>query len=348
MMLTRKLVLIMAAVLSLTGGAFAAKETDECIYRGVVFAMKEDFSSAYSEFRRACRLNRFDPEADLYLQITEDARQGVIPPATAVSIFKGVNYLHKKYLNPALEEMNAAVEANPEYIKGYLLRCNIFMERKDYRSAGADGEKMVAMDLSFAPGYNCRGKVNLETGMYEPAVRDFGTAIELDEDYSEAYDNRGNAYVKLGVFDAALADFNEALRIDPFYVRAYNDRGNVFLRLKQYAKAVADYSRAIELDAACAGAYNNRGVVFRRQEKYMDALNDFNMALRIDPGFTAAYFNKALVFDKLFKGREAAAAYSDFIAKAAKDAGQEQNIAYARRRLSFWRGQEIGKDIVSE
>ncbi|NLE91068.1 MAG: tetratricopeptide repeat protein [Elusimicrobia bacterium] len=347
-MLTKVFGFILGAVLLSSGAAFAAGERGEFIYRGVVYAMKADFSSASAEFRQAYQLNRFDPEADFYLQIIEDIRQGLVPSSTAVNIFKGVDYFRKKYHNPALEELDFAIEASPGYIKAYLIRCNIFLDKADYRSAGADGEKMVGMDSSYAPGYNARGRVHLETGMYEKALRDFGSAIELDEDYSEAYDNRGNAYFRLGTFDSALADFNESLRIDPFYVQAYNDRGNVFLRLKQYAKAIADYSRAIELDPACVKAYNNRGVVFRRQEKYMDALNDFNMALKIDPGFFAAYFNKALVFDKLFKGREAAAAYSDFLARAGKDVQQEQNIAYAKRRLAFWRGQETGKDIVSE
>jgi len=340
---------VLWSILLLSGGTFAAaKETDEFIYRGMVSAMKEDFSSAYLEFRQAYNLNRFDPEADLYLQIIEDVKQGLLPAGTAVMIFKGVDYLHKEYWNPALEELNAAIQANPEYTKAYLIRCNIFLSERDYKSAIADGEKMVAMDSSFAPGYNCRGRVNFETGMYEQAVRDFSTAIELDDNYSEAYDNRGNARIKLGVFDSALSDFNEALRIDRSYVQAYNDRGNVFLHLKQYAKAIADYSRAIELDAECAKAYNNRGVVYRRQEKYLEALNDFNMALKIDQDFTAAYFNKGLVFDKLFRGREAAAAYSDFLGRAGKDGEQEQNIVYARQRLVFWRGQETGKDIVSK
>ena len=69
-------------------------------------------------------------------------------------------FLHLNQLDDALEDCNASILANPDYIKAYLRRSKIFEEKEMYDEALQDIESILKIDKTVKPAID--GKLRLE------------------------------------------------------------------------------------------------------------------------------------------------------------------------------------------
>ena len=160
--------------------------------------------------------------------------------------------------DPALNELNAKLQQNP----------------------------------NDAAAFYSRGIVFAKNGDYTRAVSDFDQAIRLDPNDAAAFNNRCWSRAASGVLDPALRDCNEALRLRPDFADALDSRGLVFLKLNLNSLAVADYDAALKLKPHQASSLYGRGVGRRRLGKITEANSDIAEAKAIKPGIAdefAAY-----------------------------------------------------------
>ena len=127
-------------------------------------------------------------------------------------------------LEVAIEELNAAIAADPNNELFYLYRstCNGRLSRP--KSAIADLNTVLEIDPEFAVGYRNRAGLKFQTGDYAGAEADYSKLIELKPDDGHAFYNRAAARSQLDN-PHACKDFERAIELglitneDMLYVR---------------------------------------------------------------------------------------------------------------------------------
>ena len=153
-------------------------------------------------------------------------------------------------------------------------------------------ESAIQANPEFAEAYCSRGNAQYQLMRYAEAVASFDEAIRLNPTISEAHHNLGSALNAMNQQQAALRSYDEAIRLNPDYVEAYFNRGNIFLALKQYQAAVESYDKAIRLNANIAEIFNNRGSALLDLLQYEAAKQSFDRAIFLKPDYADAHYNR--------------------------------------------------------
>ena len=135
--------------------------------------------------------------ARLRLRVLDDAGLGVIPPATAIHLFR------------------AALHGS----------------EGRYAEALAEADSSVALSSTYDEAYRVRGRARVDVGDADGAIDDYSRAIQLNARNAEAFQNRAAVRMRRGEFEKAIADFNQAIARAPESADAYASRGvaNTFL-----------------------------------------------------------------------------------------------------------------------
>lgn len=176
----------------------------------------------------------------------------------------------------AIEDLSAAVAAEPRNAANYLLRARVRREKAasaeqpadDFAKALADVSAAIAIDPKAAVAYAQRADLQTLTGKHDESAVDYANAFRLDPANACYRWRQADAYLRLydttgdqKELDAALDACNESISLVRS-ARAYRARGDVLAAQGAYEKAAADYSEAIRRDPYYADAYAGRARVF--------------------------------------------------------------------------------------
>ena len=118
---------------------------------------------------------------------------------------------------------------------------------KDY------GDDYVWEKLDVAECYVIRGNIYFERKDYDSAMADYTEAAKLRK-WAEDYEDIARCYEKKKDWDAAIAYYTKALRACNLRINSYYCRGKIYLeRKKNYDKAISDLKKAIK---ACCKAHS--------------------------------------------------------------------------------------------
>ena len=182
---------------------------------------------------------------------------------------RGNSYNELKQYERAIEDLNKAIEIEPEDAEAYYNRGDSYNKLKQYERAIQDFDKAIGLKPDYAEAYNNRGNSCDGLKQYERAIEDFDKAIELKPDkevLTISYYNRGISYNGLKQYERAIADYDKAIELKPDYAEVYNNRGNSYNELKQYEHAIKNFEKTIEIEPENVGAYHNRALAIGRQE----------------------------------------------------------------------------------
>jgi tetratricopeptide (TPR) repeat protein len=222
-------------------------------------------------------------------------RQGLKPiPPDAV--------MEREYYTRALE----AIERNEEdpRLKAYFDEIKYCIEQKDYVSALAYAEKLVA-SRGEAKDWSVKGYCLNRREWYDEALECLDKAIEIDSNYKIAWHLRGDVLESLERYDEALVSLDKAIELDASYPRAWGNRGTVLNKLKRYEEALVSFDRALELDANYQSAWVNRGNVLKNLKRYEEALVSYDQAIELDANHKWAWCRRGDVLDNLKRYEEA-------------------------------------------
>lgn len=174
---------------------------------------------------------------------------------------RGLYHLARKDAQPALKDLEAAIQRKPDFHEGHynigLIYANHLMQNeaalKAYtRAIDLHGEG----SLYYAARATLLGRMH----EYKQAEADFAKAIELNPENARAWENRGVIRTDQAMYELAIEDFNRSIELDSRNANTYISRGAAHSFLEQHEQAVADYTRAIELQPNNGQAHFNLGV----------------------------------------------------------------------------------------
>jgi tetratricopeptide (TPR) repeat protein len=211
---------------------------------------------------------------------------------------RGVGLLLKSKFDDAIVEFNAALAADPTYVKSYNSRGNAWRAKGEIDIAIADYGEAIRLDPSFAFAYNGRASAYYDKGELDRAIIDYGQVIRFAPALAAPYNNRAHVWLDKGDFDRALDDVNEALRRDPKNVAVYSTRGEIWRMKGDLDRALSDQDQAIRLDSQSPLPFVTRGDTYRYRGELDRALIDYDQALRLTRDYIPAFVGRGLTFER--------------------------------------------------
>ncbi len=228
-------------------------------------------------------------------------------------------------------------EMHPQTADGYILRGNVYQDKRDTEQAIANYDKAIALNPENAEGYFNRALANQGNGKFELALPDYNKAVELNPRHAATFFNRGNIYRDMGNLVSALADYDKAIEKEPKLVEVYVARGNIYASRDEIDRAIADYNMAIEYNPNYVLAYVNRGNRLSNKGENSKAFADYNKALEIDPMSTEAYNARGFAYSIM---GELQSTLSDL--NKALEINPLYAVAYNNRGTTYGRKKEMG------
>ncbi len=172
----------------------------------------------------------------------------------------GAEYMLNKNYDMSLRYLNAAINENTEYYKGY---------------------------------YN-RGLLYAQTDRMKNALRDFDKAIALKQ-YPKAYVARANAYYILKDFSKAISDAESVLKTDANNPKANYILANCYDDLNQLDKALVYYNKVISANSENPLYFMRRAILYGKMQQFQMCLQDLDACTNIDANYAEAYYWKGVV-----------------------------------------------------
>ncbi len=172
----------------------------------------------------------------------------------------GAEYMLAKNYDMSVRYLNAAINENRNYYKGY---------------------------------YN-RGLLYAQNNQITKAINDFDKAIELKQ-YQKAYIARANAYYTLRDFPKAISDAEYILKNDSSNFKAFFVLANCYDDLNQLEKALIYYNKAISKNTLNPLYYMRRAILFGKMQQFQKCLKDLNQCTFLDNTYAEAYYWKGVV-----------------------------------------------------
>ena len=237
-----------------------------------------------------------------------------------ISLGKARLALKEGRADDALRLINSTLERDEKCAEAYVERGNLYLARKEYDKAAADGGKAVDLEPKSPAGLLLRGTVQFERAMAMPegkyespeyqarlevfkkAHADADAVCKMKEPGATAYLLRGKSlyYAELRMGSSYFQDYEKAIQLDPALADAHYYMAKAHGPHGVFEKAFAAASKAIELDPNRAEYYEVRASlvspIYAKKEKAEPAIRDFTKALSLDPKRVACYLGRAELY----------------------------------------------------
>ncbi|MEI8032294.1 MAG: tetratricopeptide repeat protein [Chlorobiaceae bacterium] len=124
-------------------------------------------------------------------------------------------YLDLQRNSEALELLDRCLESRRRDSSAFYARAVANLSMSNFRKAGCDLLRTIALDPVRLEAYKHLGFVQLTLGKEEAALKTLQRALEIDPAYADAWCILGDAYMDLSEHDKAREAFLKALEIDP-------------------------------------------------------------------------------------------------------------------------------------
>jgi len=164
-------------------------------------------------------------------------------------------YLTLKDKNEAINEINRAIDINPQDARYYARRgeYRAHISKFDY-----DGERIL-----------------------KEAVEDLNIAVRMDPDNVAYRELRSEYNKELGEPDIAIEDYDVMIEINPDRVDAYTERGLIEMQNDRYNEAISDFTKSIELQPNKEYNYRYRGLCRHNTLDFGGAYNDYTKSIQL-------------------------------------------------------------------
>lgn len=216
------------------------------------------------------------------------------------------------------------------------------LDLSEYKKALVFVNKAIDIDPTYVSGFLLRAEINYGLEDYSGVIDDVSHAFKLDEEAGKTMDNfhllRGDAHYKLNKLEEAMTDLNNCIKLNPKSARAYYLKAIINTEELKYFEAVENFDYAIRFDSDESDFYYKRAELKKLYYKplfgtdtYESIMKDINLSLALNPDDYRPYKLRCdmLKLDKNYKKEDLIAELDKYI-----DSFPEQSEFYAERGLA--------------
>jgi tetratricopeptide (TPR) repeat protein len=179
---------------------------------------------------------------------------------------KGWAYFEDEAYDEAIEELNKAIEQDPEFAEAYLMRglAHDSLNQPVKTFDDFDQAFDLGLDPQSAEEFVRRGRAFEWRKMYEEALADFNSAIALDPEYADAYYwHSWPIYFLDYDIEGIKKDMRKAIELEPENLFFCLETGLVYYHYGEPEEAVEEYERCLELDPNSVDAYEGLSEAYK-------------------------------------------------------------------------------------
>jgi protein O-mannosyl-transferase len=203
----------------------------------------------------------------------------------------------QQLLRTSLDYLLKGVDIHPNYVQGWMLVGNVYLEMKDYAQARISYENILKISKTHPDALNNLLFVAQATdkkNLVRESVESFRTLLRYkpgDPDYLYQF---ASALAKSGRVDTAIVILNNLITIKPDYYNAYNKFGEIYGRyLNDMNRSLIYLNKALSLKSNDASVLENLGVAYGIIKQFDKSEYYFKKALEVKPDNPQVYQNLA-------------------------------------------------------
>jgi tetratricopeptide (TPR) repeat protein len=203
------------------------------------------------------------------------------------AMYRAADFVQARDFDSAIVEFSKAIEADPDYARGYADRAGAFTQKRDFAAALNDMDEAIRLD-GENPAY-LGGRCMLKVSMAEALPAADAPAEQKPGDQAAEPDQ------KQALVQSAQGDCSRALELAPGSVEVLDQRARIHLSLREFEAALADYEAVLKTQPDNLPALYGRGLALRGLGKTKDGDRDMAAAAARDAAVAAPF--KTLGFD---------------------------------------------------
>ncbi|GAB6887221.1 hypothetical protein JCM13304A_07190 [Desulfothermus okinawensis JCM 13304] len=208
-------------------------------------------------------------------------------------------YMEKGQLDKAEEMVSSAVLENPLYTKGWLLKSDIALKKKDLNGALSALKKLYELNPNSSKILYNIGKVYLLKERLDKARDFFLMALKVDPNNDQLVQDIWNLYLEKDLVNEVVRDFSHIL-FERLTVETLNNLAVSLSKQGAMDQAIVAYRQALKKEPKNPRIHYNLAVAYLKTGKKKNALAHLNEAIQIDPEFE----NAQKLLEKLVKEKE--------------------------------------------
>ena len=235
------------------------------------------------------------------------------------------NYIHRGNIDPALRDIQSALELSPQDPKLFILLSNAYFILGQTDNAISSLKKSIRLQPNNVVPFLKLSEIYLLMNDPSTSIKYVDEAISIDRENAESYyvkamclmENKDTlqaitnfrisanldttnymTYLQLGAIYTSRNDtssklyFEKALKAKPNDERSLYYLGMYYQEHNQFAKAINSFSRLIELYPENKRTYYNIGYIYLvEHEDFENARIMFEKCIELSPGFVEAVYN---------------------------------------------------------
>ena len=208
-------------------------------------------------------------------------------------------YMERGYLDEAEKMVNRALSENPLYTKGWWLKNEIALKKKDLNGALSALKKLYELNPNSSKVLYHIGKIYLAKEKLDKAKSFFLMALKVDPKNEQLIQDIWNAYLENDLLDEVFRDFGHIL-FEKLNVETLNNLAVSLSKKGSVDQAIVAYRQALKKEPKNSRLHYNLAVAYLKTGKKKNALVHLNEAIQIDPEFE----NAKNLLEKLMKEKD--------------------------------------------
>ena len=219
------------------------------------------------------------------------------------------NQLKTQETIAAIEELNTAIQLDPDNFKLYDQRAHLYYEIGEYKKSAQDCTKVIQLCPWDVSAYTNRANLYRTClNDYQSAIADYDKILQIQQQSIAAtYSKRAACYVAIRQLDKAKVDFDKAIQYHPENSRLYVERAWSLGERDEYEKAIAMLEDTIEENPHDTVNLDSLGTMKMKSGQYEKALADYARIMAIGIGDTheskmaylRAFLNRGATYEKM-------------------------------------------------
>ena len=193
------------------------------------------------------------------------------------------NYLMQKRYPEVIDVCKPLIEKEPQQIGHHYLTGVAYYHLDDEFNAIASLTLALQIEPYFVEGLLLRATILSNMGQYKEALKDIDQLLERAKDNEEAIYLKGTILHKAGTIEEALIAYEKSIELNPFHIKAYINRATLLVSLNRSEEAMKLLDEAVEVNPTSGKIFQVRGQLKLECNDKEGALKDFTEAIRIDP-----------------------------------------------------------------
>jgi tetratricopeptide (TPR) repeat protein len=170
------------------------------------------------------------------------------PAAARDEMLRGREALSRKNHQEAVDHLEKAVAAYPDFYEAHLLLGTAFMDEREWKKAEEAFQRAVELKAGSAPAILSLGEVYWRQKRYDEAEKTLLNGLKLDEKSWHGHFTLARLYWDQGVIAKAGPAVGRTLQLKPEFAEAHLLAGNILLKIDQRERALAEYQEYLKLE----------------------------------------------------------------------------------------------------